>query len=194
MAQPYRVVLLGNSFVGKTALITRFIENDKPANYSETIGAAFHTYTQKIKDEEINLQIWDTAGHEKYRSLGPVYYRNACAGILVYDVTNRTSFTDLNLWIRSFQDTVGFDVPIFIVGNKVDLENEVEVEVDEGQKFAQENNFKFFTTSAQTGFNVNFLFQNVAEAVLQATKNIKVEEKKTMDLKKTEDRRESGCC
>lgn len=194
MSQQYRVVLLGDPFVGKTALIGRFIENERPANYNETIGAAFHTFTQKINDKSVTLQIWDTAGHEKYRALGPVYYRNACAGILVYDVTNRRSFENLPQWVQSFRESVNQNVPLFIVGNKVDLEDELQVDVAQGQQFAQESNFRFFSTSALTGFNVNFLFQKVAEEVLENTSHCKVDDPKVTDLNSTNEEGTKGCC
>ncbi|KAH0785626.1 small GTP-binding protein [Histomonas meleagridis] len=166
MTQPqYRVVLVGSSCVGKTAIITRRVKGEKPSNYSETIGAAFFTYKEKIDDEEVEIQVWDTAGQEKYRALGPVYFRNANAGIFVYDVTDQESFNSLQFWITSFQETAGVDIPIFIVGNKVDLEDNIVVEISMGQKFAQDHGYSFFPTSAVTGRNINFLFQKVADTV-----------------------------
>ena len=181
-----RVVLIGNAFVGKTALIQKKISSEVPHRYEETVGAAFHTYKEVIDGKEIVIQVWDTAGQEKYRSLGPVYFRNATVAVLVYDVTDRSTFEALDEWIRSFRNVAGMYPHIVIVGNKCDLDTKIVVDKIEGQNYAENHGMKFFYTSALTGYNVDFLFQNIAQIVaseplLENTTTKKKEEK-------------SGCC
>ena len=165
----YRIVLIGNSYVGKTALIMRYVNKAIEDHYQETIGAAFHTFQSKINDKQYTFQVWDTAGQEKYRSLGPVYYRNAQAAILVFDLTERQSFLDLPEWIKEFRGTAGNNPLIFIVGNKADLEDQIKVEQDEISKFAEKEGYIFFITSAVSGLNVDFLFQTIAEQIVRAS-------------------------
>ncbi|KAH0793449.1 Vps21p [Histomonas meleagridis] len=169
----FRIVLIGDAFVGKTALAKRFIFKDFQINYEETVGAAFHSFTEKIDKNVITYQLWDTAGTEKYRSLAPVYFRNASAAIIVYDVTSLQTFHDLDDWIETFKKIVEEDALIFIVGNKIDLVNETKVSTEDGQKFAEERGYSFFSTSAVTGENVIRLFSAVAEAIYEkfGTKN-----------------------
>ncbi|KAH0791442.1 small GTP-binding protein [Histomonas meleagridis] len=187
----YRVVLIGNSFVGKTALANRHTKKEKPVNYSETVGSAFVEYTEKIDNEQVSIQLWDTAGQDKYRSLCPVYFRNVNAAILVYDVTDQASFDALQYWMNFFHETAGAEVPVFIVGNKIDLEDDIVVDVPMGQKFAQEHGCLFFSTSAETGLNVEFLFQKVAETVYHNTDQ-SVQKKNV--IQETEPGSSSGCC
>ena len=186
----YRVVLIGNSFVGKTALVNRYVKNEKPQNYSETVGSAFVEYSEKINNSQIQIQLWDTAGQDKYRSLCPVYFRRANAAILVYDVTEQASFDALQYWMNFFHDTAGADVPIFIVGNKIDLEDNIIVDVPMGQKFAQDHGCLFFSTSAATGLNVDFLFQKVAETLLNYSPLVHKDPLKATDEKSSSSR----CC
>ena len=168
----YRVVLIGNAAVGKTAIIMRFINKTIQLLYEETVGAAFHTFQTKIDGEQVTIQVWDTAGQEKYRSLGPVYYRNALAAILVFDVTDKQSFLDLDGWIDNFRATAGHSPPIFLVGNKIDLESNIKVDENEAQKYANEKEFPLFLTSAVSGFNIDFLFQNVADKIVHNSSKV----------------------
>jgi len=187
----YRVVLIGNAYVGKTALIMKFINKTISGQYEETVGAAFHTFQATIDGESISVQVWDTAGQEKYRSLGPVYYRNASAAILVYDITDRQSFIDINGWIEHFRSTVGDHPPIFLVGNKIDLDSNSKVDENEAQKYADEHGFSFFLTSAITGYNVDFLFQKVADSVVHS--GMKVVKSK-VNSSETKDDGKTTCC
>ena len=177
-----RVVLIGNAFVGKTALIQKKINSEVSQRYEETVGAAFHSYKEVIDGKETVIQVWDTAGQEKYRSLGPVYFRNATAAILVYDVTDRSTFEALDEWIETFRSAAGMSPQIIIVGNKCDLETRIVVDKIEGQNYAEHHGMKFFYTSAITGYNVDFLFQKVAqivasEPVVESSTTKKKEEK-----------------
>lgn len=170
-----RLVLIGNAYVGKTALITRFVERNVPDTYKQTIGAAFHTFQQKLGEIVLTVQVWDTAGQEKFRSLGPAYYRKASAAIAVFDVTDQKSFDDLNDWILAFQEVAGSDAHVFIAGNKSDLEPRM---VDQGtaQVYADDKGFTFVETSAITGCNVDRLFQGIIEAVYTTNTSLNVNE------------------
>ncbi|KAH0790774.1 small GTP-binding protein [Histomonas meleagridis] len=157
-----RVILIGNPSVGKTALINCLLKQESTDNYEPTIGAAFYNYTKKIKGEEFSIQIWDTAGQEQYRSLGPIYYRNARAAIFVYDVNSVSTFEGIPTWLEAFKNSVGRSSVLYLVGNKVDLvQGSSKVDEATALKYAEENDFTFFQTSALTGLNVDRLFQNV---------------------------------
>lgn len=169
-AESFRVVLIGESFVGKSCLVTRLVKQEFNRTTEDTIGAAFESYETTVADGlKVRMQIWDTAGQEKYKSLGPVYYRNAAAGIFVYDITENRTLKNLRTWVQTFRDTVGTEIPIFIVGNKSDLDERRQVECRDGQAFADSVNAALFLeTSALTGLNVVQLFQRVANVIVES--------------------------
>ncbi|OHT11044.1 small GTP-binding protein [Tritrichomonas foetus] len=189
----YRLIMIGNSFVGKTALVMRYINKKSQESYDETIGAAFHSFTLNLDNETVNVQIWDTAGQEKYRSSGPVYFRNANAAILVYDSTDRHTFIDLPQWLDTFRETAGQQALITIVGNKIDLDDKIKVDQNEGQQFANENNLSFVATSALTGYNVDYLFQSVVEQIHNDGITPHTNRKKEK-LIKIQDGEQKSCC
>ena len=164
-----RVVLIGDSQVGKTSLIHRFVRSSFEKQQKGTIGAVFHTYEQQLNGRQVIMQIWDTAGQEKYRSLGPIYYRNAAAGIAVFDVTSKESLPNLELWINEFRKHTENPL-VYVVGNKIDLTDSFEVTQEEIEKFAQDHNAKCFLTSAKTGEKVKEMFQSVFDDLVSAGK------------------------
>ena len=186
----HRVVLIGNAFVGKTALIQKKISSEVPPRYEETIGAAFQSYHETINQKDYLIQVWDTAGQEKYRSLGPVYYRNANAAIVVYDVTDRSTFQAVPEWIQAFRDTAGDKAKLILVGNKVDLESKIVVDESEGAAFAESYNMPFLLTSAITGYNVDHLFQQIASLVV----TVETEESTITKKKEKTTAPSKGCC
>ncbi|OHT01143.1 small GTP-binding protein [Tritrichomonas foetus] len=164
-----RVVLIGDSQVGKTSLIHRFVRSSFEKQQKGTIGAVFHTYEQQLNGRQVVMQIWDTAGQEKYRSLGPIYYRNAAAGIAVFDVTSKESLPSLERWISEFKKHT--DNPLlFIVGNKIDIDDSIVIKLEEAQEFATNHGAKCFLTSAKTGENVKEMFQSVFDDLVKAGK------------------------
>ena len=187
-----RVVLIGDAFVGKTALIQRFISKEIQQNYDETVGAAFHSFTTTVNGQQENIQVWDTAGQEKYRSLGPVYYRNASSAILVFDVTERSSFNDLEEWINTFRSAAGDGPPIVIVGNKVDLEESKVVEEQEATTFAEKHDLTLFFTSAKTGYNVDFLFQKISSLAVEYAR--KPSNTSVARITEKKEKNRSSCC
>ncbi|KAH0790336.1 small GTP-binding protein [Histomonas meleagridis] len=159
-----RVILIGNSFCGKTALF-EYLKGHKTVVYEQTIGPSNFEYSKNIKGKNYRVQVWDTAGQEQYRALGPIYYRNAAAGIFVYDITEADTFNSIPEWYRAFADSVGRKSFLFLVGNKLDLEEKRAVDQSTANSFAKDNGFIFFETSALEGTNVDLLFQAVFDKV-----------------------------
>jgi small GTP-binding protein len=130
-----------------------------------TVGANWHLFAADLGTQRIELQIWDTAGQERYRALGPLYYRNAVAAILVYDVTSRQSFQNLPLWLEAFAAVAGSETLVFVVGNKADLAEGREVPREEAEEWARDKGYEFYETSAKTAQGIRQLFHRVAEKV-----------------------------
>ena len=156
----HKVILVGNSAVGKTAIINEYIYGSSSTD-GPTVGVDFFAKSIKKGQEMIRMQIWDTAGQEKFHSLIPSYIRNSTVAVFVYDITCRESFDALETWYKMVTDLA--EPTIVIVGNKTDLEGQREVTEDEGRKFAEAHNGKFIETSARTKSNINELFALVGE-------------------------------
>lgn len=153
-----KVVLLGDTGVGKSSLVLRFVTNNfKP--YSEsTIGASFMSKMITVSSKPIKFQIWDTAGQEKYHSLAPMYYRGAAAAIVVYDITRATTFRTLKNWVDELRSKGPKDIAIAIAGNKADLEHQREVDKGMASSYAEEIGAMYLETSAKDDLNVQDIF------------------------------------
>ena len=158
----YKVVTIGAESVGKTSITTRFISNTFNQHEPSTVGANYQVFTRDVDGQRVNVQIWDTAGQEKFRSLSPIYFRNSSAAIVVFSLTNRSSFRDLDEWILFFLQHAGNQARVFIVANKSDLIEEFEVSTDEARAWAETNGYPFYLTSAKTAAGVDDLFTSVA--------------------------------
>jgi small GTP-binding protein len=161
------VDLLGDSRVGKTSIITRQMLGYQPATQNPTIGCHCSDIHFPLDNQEVSLQVWDTAGQEMYRALVPVYLRNAQAALLVYDVTDRESFQSLGHWYGILTDVVPSGVNIFIVANKIDLEENAVIEDIHAKQFAEVHNAQFFRVSAVTGAGLDTLFEEIARKLLE---------------------------
>eukprot|EP00929_Paragymnodinium_shiwhaense_P117205 TRINITY_DN8749_c0_g1_i1.p1 TRINITY_DN8749_c0_g1~~TRINITY_DN8749_c0_g1_i1.p1 ORF type:complete len:218 (+),score=47.48 TRINITY_DN8749_c0_g1_i1:102-755(+) len=161
----YKLVFLGEQGVGKTSVITRFMYDTFDNNYQATIGIDFLSKTMYLEDRTVRLQLWDTAGQERFRSLIPSYIRDSSAAIVVYDITNRASFSNTAKWIEDVRSERGPDVVIVLVGNKTDLSDKRQVSTEEGEETAKENNVMFIETSAKMGQNIKQLFRQLAQAL-----------------------------
>merc|ERR1719208_757505 len=161
----YKLVFLGDESVGKTSIITRFMYEHFDESYQATIGIDFLSKTLYLEDRVVRLQLWDTAGQERFRSLIPSYIRDSSVAIVVYDTTNKTSFTNTEKWIQEVRQERGSDVVIMLVGNKTDLESARQVATEEGAAKAQELGIMFIETSAKDGDNVKKLFREVATSL-----------------------------
>lgn len=153
-----KVVLLGDTGVGKSSLVLRFVTNNfKP--YSEsTIGASFMSKMITVNSKPLKFQIWDTAGQEKYHSLAPMYYRGAAAAIIVYDITRANTFKTLKNWVEELQSKGPKDIAIAIAGNKADLEEQREVDKGMASAYADEIGAMYLETSAKDDTNVQDIF------------------------------------
>ena len=162
----YKLIFLGDQSVGKSCILNRFLNDTFIENYQATIGLDFQSKNVQIENQDIHLLLYDTAGQEKFRSLIPMYTRDANIVLLVYDISNRDSFNHLPDWLKDLTN-VNFDEVIFaIVANKVDLSGKREVTAEEGQKFADEHNFIFQEISAKTGLGFSELFyKNIFEKI-----------------------------
>jgi small GTP-binding protein len=174
---PFKVVLLGDSRVGKTSLISRKTQSDASLNPKPTVGCHCSEVSITLQRKLITLQVWDTAGQEMYRALVPVYLRSANAAILVYDRTDEDSFLALTHWCSLLDDTVPPSTPVFLAANKIDLPNAV-VNDDLGEQFAAKRKAHFHRISALTGDGVDELFVAIAEELSKAgTGHVDTEQK-----------------
>ncbi|ORX83618.1 ras family protein [Anaeromyces robustus] len=165
----FKLVFLGEQSVGKTSLITRFMYDTFDTSYQATIGIDFLSKNIQIEDNSVRLQLWDTAGQERFRSLIPSYIRDSSVALIVYDITNRNSFTSLLHWYEDVKAERGENVIFVLVGNKSDLDDKRQVSTEEGEEKAREFNAMFMETSAKAGHNVNALFKKIATTLLQRT-------------------------
>lgn len=159
----FKLVLLGESAVGKSSLVLRFVKGQFHEYQESTIGAAFLTQTICLDDAVVKFEIWDTAGQERYHSLAPMYYRGAHAAIVTYDITNKDSFVRAQTWIAELQKQGSPNIMIALAGNKSDLDNIRAVQFEEGRAFADENHLLFMETSAKSSLNVTELFTAIAK-------------------------------
>ncbi|XP_052230597.1 ras-related protein Rab-31-like isoform X2 [Dreissena polymorpha] len=157
-----KLCLLGESGVGKSSIVLRFVRDQYKENLESTIGASFMTKQVVLDGKTYIFQIWDTAGQEKYRSLAPMYYRGAAAAIVVYDVTREASFPAVRDWIRELQRAASGNIVLAIAGNKCDLSDLREVSKQKAKELAEELGAIFTETSALTSANIQTLFEEIA--------------------------------
>ena len=201
-AKSIKVVLLGETGVGKTCIIGRFINNTFENNIMSTTGASYAGKTMSFDEfggKCIKFEIWDTAGQEKYRSLTKIFYKDAAVAILVYDITRKESYEELkNYWYNQLKECSPSNIVIGIAANKCDLYDNEQVSEDEARKFADEIGAVFKLTSANTNTGIEDLFKTIGCKVLdpnyseddesnQKKMNIKIDNDKTKKKKK-------GCC
>ena len=161
----FKVILIGNTSVGKTSLSLRITEGLFDENTHATVGFDIFNFMAKINEMPIKLQIWDTCGLEDFSSCTVNFYKGASLVLVVYAINDEQSFKDLNQWINLVRQNSSPDILIFIVGNKVDLENERKIQKEEGEKYKEDNELNFFTeSSAKTNEFVNELF---IQAIIQ---------------------------
>ncbi|XP_076283611.1 ras-related protein Rab-37 isoform X3 [Lasioglossum baleicum] len=159
----HKTILLGDSGVGKTSLLVQFDTGRfQHGNFAATVGIGFTNKVVVVDDTSIKLQIWDTAGQERFRSVTHAYYRDAHALLLLYDVTNKTSYDNIRAWLSEIREHANEDVVIMLLGNKSDCGTERVVKREDGERLAQEYKVPFMETSAKTGLNVELAFLAVA--------------------------------
>jgi Ras-related protein Rab-11A/Ras-related protein Rab-11B len=157
----FKVVLIGDSGVGKSNLLSRFTRNEFSLDSKSTIGVEFATKSIQAEGKTIKAQIWDTAGQERYRAITSAYYRGAVGALLVYDMTKHGTFENVDRWLRELRDHAEANIVVMLVGNKSDLKTQRAVETQEAMAFAEQHNLAFIETSALDASGVDVAFTNI---------------------------------
>lgn len=161
----YKVVIIGDSGVGKSNLLTRWTRNEFNLESKSTIGVEFTTRTIQIEGKNIKVQIVDTAGQERFQAITSIYYRGAVGALVVYDITKYTSFKNTEKWLRELHNNTNENICVMLVGNKMDLANLREVSADEAKGFAQARGLSFIETSALDNTNIELCFQTILHEI-----------------------------
>ena len=181
-----QLLIIGDSTVGKTSILSRFANGTFNANYLATVGLDNFTKDETIDDKNVNIKIWDTAGQERFKALTKGFFRQAQGVIVVYDVTNSESFDNLRVWIQSIKDHIGNDflerIPIVIIGNKIDSD-EREIKTEDAESFCKQQNFPYFETSAKTGENIDSTIRFVVKKVIDFNSDNKVDNNDKQNIK-----------
>ena len=197
----FKIIIVGDSGVGKSSLLKRAVQNRFDGSYQATIGFEFLLMHFKVNDLKLKLQIWDTCGQEMYRSLVQGFYRNTSLALIVYDVNQKKTYDALDIWLKDIRQHTEQELPIFIAGNKSDLEKEVPSE--EARIFAVSNRTKYFTEcSAKNGQNVKEIFYEAAKYLYKTYKQFKSQNKLPTsgrlkidaDKNKSLDTKKKKCC
>jgi len=157
----FKVVLIGDSGVGKSNLLSRFTRNEFNLESKSTIGVEFATRSINVDGKTLKAQIWDTAGQERYRAITAAYYRGAVGALLVYDISKQATYANVNRWLKELRDHADSNIVITLVGNKSDLKHLRAVSTEEAKQYSADNNLSFIETSALDASNVDAAFQNI---------------------------------
>jgi len=199
-----QLLVIGDSSVGKTSLITRYTNGTFKEEYLATVGLDYYSKVEAINNQTINIKLWDTAGQERYKALTQNYFRNAEGVLLTFDVTNTESFNNLKDWIGSIKtnmESKNIFLPLIIFGNKIDMEEAREINKEDAEKFVSDNNYKYFETSAKTGEGVDDAIRDLVNQVLNQGDQLddhKIEARKSVQLKdanvESAETKKKGCC
>jgi len=161
----FKVVLIGDSGVGKSNLLSRFTRNEFNLESKSTIGVEFATKSIQADSKTIKAQIWDTAGQERYRAITSAYYRGAVGALLVYDISKRISYDNVSRWLKELRDHADQNIVIMLVGNKKDLRHMRQVQTDEAKDFCKQHKLFFIETSALADSNVSTAFETILKEI-----------------------------
>ena len=187
----FKIVLIGDTCVGKSCILVRFSDDVFVENYVTTIGVDFRFKTMIVKNKIAKIQIWDTAGQERYRSITTAYYRGAAAIIICCDSTNKESFYNINNWIDEISKYTDKDVDKLVLMNKCDLVEDRQIDKNEISKFEKENGIKIMEVSAKTGNGIDKAFEYIIEKLID--KNEK-KNNNAMTLQSGTFGNKTGCC
>ncbi|GAA0162051.1 small GTPase [Lithospermum erythrorhizon] len=168
----FKVVLMGDSGVGKSNLSSRFTRNEFSLESKSTIGVEFATRTICVDDKMVKAQIWDTAGQERYRAITSAYYRGAVGALVVYDVTRNITFENVDRWLKELRDHTDQNIVVMLVGNKADLHHLRAVSVENAKAFAERERTFFMETSALEALNVENAFTEVLAEIYHVVSKI----------------------
>ena len=201
-----QLLIIGDSCVGKTSLLTRYTTGTFKEEYIATVGIDYYTKNETINDKIISIKLWDTVGQERYKALTQNFFKNAEGVMVVYDITKVDSFDNLKFWINSIKQNMenkNIIIPVIIIGNKVDMEDMREISNENAENFAKENNYKYFETSAKTGEGIDNAVRELVNQVLNHSNNNLDEQKESRknsiqlnDKKKEkkEKKKKKKCC
>jgi small GTP-binding protein len=192
----FKLLIVGESGVGKTCMLLRFADNLFEENFLSTIGVDFKVKEITVNNQKVKLQIWDSAGQERFRNITSSYYRNCSGIIIVYDVTSEDSFIRVTDWIQEVRRYVP-TVPLIVVGNKCDLEDKRAVPTARGEELGQKEGLIFLETSAKTNTNIETAFEEVSKKLIEdASNKPKTEAPKPISLKTddTTTKKKKKCC
>jgi small GTP-binding protein len=194
--QKIKIMVIGESLVGKTALITKYTKNTFGGAYLTTVGIDFQDKFLNINGKEIKIELWDTAGQERFRNIAKNYFQSSDGFLLVYDLTKKSSFEKLDFWNEQISLNAPKETKYILVGNKKDLEDQREVKIEEGEDFAKKNNIKFYETSAKDGTNVINVFETLAKEIVNDVEQINTRSKRSSQVlkKKNATEEKKSCC
>ena len=197
----FKIILIGDSTTGKTNILSKYLNDKFDRNTKATIGMELGNKSFKINNDNVNCQIWDTAGQERYRSMTKAYYQGALGALIVYDITRRNTFENVENWLSDLKKCADNKVSIILLGNKNDLEEEREVKTEEGELFAKDNNIAFLETSALNGKNIEIAFKTLVDEVynkchreFESVTNVEIMKGKAINLEEKEEKNKSKCC
>ena len=190
----FKVMLLGDSSVGKTCFLKRYIDDTFQDVYLSTIGFDYKYKFITLKDgKKIKMQIWDTAGQERFRTIGKGYYKGAHGIILIYDVTSQKSFDSIKTWLNEIKSEASNKVCVFLVANKIDIEERL-ISREDGEEIAKNNNLDFYESSAKDNINVSEVFQDLAEKINEKYQIMKEKGKKLDEIIPEKTKGKKKCC
>ena len=193
----YKVLLLGDSTVGKTCFLLRYSDKTFQDAHLSTIGLDYRVKTMTLKNKKnIKLQIWDTAGQDRFRAITKNYYKGANGIILIYDVTNLQTYENVKNWITQIREETNPNVVIYLAGNKIDIPEEERADkTEEGKEIADEYKLQFKETSAKDGINVNEVFQELVEKIDEVNSKLEVSKPEPKNiLYSPGKKKKSSCC
>ncbi|KAK8795096.1 hypothetical protein WA588_003946, partial [Blastocystis sp. NMH] len=174
----YKVVLIGDSGVGKTNILSRYTKNEFNIDSKATVGVEFASKCITIDGKVIKAQIWDTAGQERYRAITSAYYRGAIGALIVYDITSRPSFENVEEWLNELTLHADNDIVVMLVGNKCDLDNQRTVQSEEAIAFAEKHNMAFIETSAYDATRIGTAFETILKEIYKQTSSTPMQSNK----------------
>ena len=190
-----KIMVIGETRVGKTALIKKYTKNTFGGVYLTTVGIDFQEKIINVDDKSVKLQIWDTAGQERFRNIAKNYFHTSDGFLIVYDISCKDSFEKLDFWLEQIKLNAPEHTKSIIAGNKCDLEEKREVNKSDGEAFAKEQNINFYETSAKEGTNVNEVFQILANEIIKDIKKNGLKNKRASQvLKKNTKTKKKSCC